>query len=698
MPAGTPAPSGPIQSHWLWVLCLIGLDYFSTLGYQPSIAYEAAGLLAPIATLVVVAVTLFCALPVYAQVAARSPNGQGAIGLLERLVPGWVGKALILVLLGFAATDFIFTRTLSVADAAVHLTHNPSAAWQRTLDFLFDTGNRARPFLEHSLGQALMDLWNRQMVVTLVLLLVGFVFWAYFRRRFMRRVIQLSVVVVGVYLFLSALVIGSGLYYLADHGDILRAWYDDVASGRWQIHHPSLAAKGWAGIGAVSLLLFPKLALGLSGFEMSMVVMPLVRGSPDDSATQPRGRARNTQKLLITAAVVMSIYLAGASAVTTLLIPEDALSPDGAAANRALAYLAHGEPLRDGHEARAISPLFGEVFGTVYDASTVVILCLAGASVTIGLRDLVPPYLHRLGMQLHWAYVIGAILYVFNLIKLCVTLVFHADVSAQRGALATSMLVLLTSASVAAAIDRRPGTSRLRLKEGSGWFVFATIVFALATAAVVVTKPGGLQIAFWCILATLVLSMVSRAKEHRAAVWRFRVRRRRIPVPLGQHESIGVSRPGAPSSWTPGAGNEGRTHPSKAPAGAGGPGRFCRSAARRHERVLSTAALGGQRRDRALPRTNQPGDVRRPCHRRGRSGVVEGRQVSRNPFRLVRRAAAGREPELCALRRGQHPLDGARTHPPSRARARSATENCGGLARRSRHVKSPDASDFFDGD
>jgi hypothetical protein len=511
MPAGTPAASGPVQSHWLWVLCLIGLDYFSTLGYQPSIAYEAAGLLAPIATLVVVAVTLFCALPVYAQVAARSPNGQGAIGLLERLVPGWLGKALILVLLGFAATDFIFTRTLSVADAAVHLTHNPSAAWQRTLDFLFDTGNRARPFLEHSLGQALMDFWNRQMVVTLVLLLLGFAFWAYFRRGFTRKVIQLSAVVVGVYLFLSALVIGSGLYYLAVHNEILRAWYDDVANGRWQIHHPSLAAEGWAGIGAVSLLLFPKLALGLSGFEMSMVVMPLVRGSPSDSATQPRGRVRNTQKLLITAAVVMSIYLAGASAVTTLLIPADGLSPDGAAANRALAYLAHGEPLRDGHEARAISPLFGEVFGTVYDASTVVILCLAGASVTIGLRDLVPPYLHRLGMQLHWAYAIGAILYVFNLIKLCVTLVSHADVSAQRGALATSMLVLLTSASVAAAIDRRPGTSRLRLREGSGWFVLAAIVFALATAAVVLTRPGGLQIAFWCILAMLVLSMVSRA-------------------------------------------------------------------------------------------------------------------------------------------------------------------------------------------
>jgi hypothetical protein len=511
MAAGAPSTSSAAQSHWLWVLCLIGLDYFSTLGYQPSIAYEAAGLLAPVATLVVVAVTLFCALPVYMHVAARSPSGQGAIGLLERLVPGWIGKALILVLLGFAATDFIFTRTLSVADAAVHLTHNPSATWQRTLDFLFDTGNRARPFLEHPLGQALMSLWNRQMVVTLVLLMLGFVFWAYFRRGFTRKVIQLAVVVVSVYLLLSALVIGSGLYYLGNHGDILRSWYEDVASGRWQINHPSLVAGGWAGVGAVSLLLFPKLALGLSGFEMSMVVMPLVAGAPGDGLAEVQGRIRNTRKLLITAASVMSLYLAGASVVTTLLIPAEALSPEGPAANRALAYLAHGGPLRDGHQGQDINSIFGEAFGTAYDVSTVVILCLAGASVTIGLRDLVPPYLHRLGMQLRWAHAIGAILYVFNLIKLLVTLVFHADVSAQRGALATSVLMLLTSASVAAVIDRRPGGSKIRIRKGSGWFVWTTIVFGLAMAGVVVTKPGGLQIAFWCVLATLVLSMASRA-------------------------------------------------------------------------------------------------------------------------------------------------------------------------------------------
>ena len=113
------------QSFWLWVMCLTGVDYFSTLGYQPSIAFEAVGLLAPLATIVLIAVTLGCALPVYSRVAEESPLGHGSISMLERLLHGWTAKFLVLVLLGFAATDFVITQTLSAADAAEHLIHNP---------------------------------------------------------------------------------------------------------------------------------------------------------------------------------------------------------------------------------------------------------------------------------------------------------------------------------------------------------------------------------------------------------------------------------------------------------------------------------------------------------------------------------------------------------------------------------------------
>jgi hypothetical protein len=493
------------QSAWPAILCLIGLDYFSSLGYQPSNAFAAAGLAAPLATLVVVLVTLGGALPVYAYVTSRSPHGQGATGVLERAVHGWIGKLLILVLLGFAATDFVVTRTLSTADAAEHLIHNPARRWQATLDSLSTTDENVRQLLASPFWQMALGYWNRQLVVTLILSILAFGFWAIFRHGFTRRVIQLAVVVVSVYLVLTAVVIVSGLVHLAGHPELLRAWWQELLEGTDRPYAGLLAPGHLWSVVVLCLLAFPRMSLGLSGFELSMVVMPLIRGDSTDPEHELRGRIRNTRKLLLAAAGIMSLYLLGSSLVTTLLIPTEALNPPGEASNRALAYLAHGGGIAP------LNPLFGETFGSVYDVSTILILCLAGASVTIGLRDLVPRYLHRLGMEFDWAHRVGAILHIFNVVNLVITVLFQASVTAQMGAYATSVLVLLSSAAGAAVVDywrRRSGRWFRRLS----WpFALIGAFFLVSATAAILTKPDGLLIALCFVLAIVVTSVLSRA-------------------------------------------------------------------------------------------------------------------------------------------------------------------------------------------
>ena len=368
-------------------MCLTGVDYFSTLGYQPSIAYENAGLLAPLATLVLVAVTLFGALPIYSYVAGRSHLGQGSIGMLAKLVSGWWGKVLILMLLGFAGTDFIITKTLSGADAAVHLITNP--LWPLDVP---DDAEKTR--------QAIY-------VTSFLLVLLG----ASFMRGF-REVIGLAVIIVGVYLALNVIVIGAGVQYLVDHPEHYHRFIDQVKAGNWHLKDAPLTGTGIVTIVAISLIIFPKLALGLSGFETGVSVMPLVRGRKDDDPKEPRGRIANARKLLISAAVVMSIFLTSSAVVVACLVPAEHLTrvdakgvenpdiPDSTlkAKDRALAYIAHGEN-PDGK----LLPFFGETFGTVYDLSTVVILWFAGASAMAGLLNLVPQYLPRYGMAPEWA-------------------------------------------------------------------------------------------------------------------------------------------------------------------------------------------------------------------------------------------------------------------------------------------------------
>lgn len=463
-------------------MCLTGVDYFSTLGYQPGIAFLAAGILSPIATLVLVLLTLFGALPMYRRVAAESPHGDGSISMLENLLSRWKGKLFVLALLGFVATSFIITITLSAADATAHIVENPFV-----LDHL--------QFLHH------------RIVLTIILIAA---LGAIFLRGF-KEAVGIAVVIVALYLLLNLAVLITCIIEILSQPSLVWSWEAVL----FQNYRNPFLMIGTA------LIVFPKLALGLSGFETGVVVMPLVRGdrdlSQDDlesihttrsarTVSDPtalellRGRIHNTRKLLTTAAVIMSVLLVASSICTTLLIPAEEFRPEtltqeaGKANGRALAYLAHF--------------YLGDIFGTAYDLSTISILWFAGSSALAGLLNIVPRYLPRYGMAPEWARATRPLVVVFTSICFIVTIIFRADVDAQAGAYATGVLALMTSAAIAVTLSARRHGERIQ------WaFMLISLIFGYTTIVNIIEEPEGLKIATIFIVVIIISSLVSR-------VWR----------------------------------------------------------------------------------------------------------------------------------------------------------------------------------
>ncbi len=471
--------------HWWQLFFIAAIDWWSTIAFWSSGAYQDMKYLAPFAALFLI-VNVFAVYHLINRGMKIEPTGRGTVGVILKIFGTTSAVGLILRIWFYSATqlDVALTQSLEVPDAWLHIVENP----------IF--GFFVKPvtlWLEHTLPGLVGYFGSGETTFIwlgsiLTFLAIAKLFW---NRSGEAAILCMVIICVMVTIFSAAMV--AAVIDMTRHPEQLQVYYYNLQSqcpSPWQCVIYVLRES-------------PGQALGLSGVEampflIPLILIPVVVQSEEQKIF---ARVAGVNKILKVAAIGMCFLMFSSISVAVVVIPHAMVMAGGNAKDRATSWVIHH--------------YLGEWWGSIGDIAFILALAIACSSVMPVLINAMPRILGPLGVHPRWLQRKVAVS-VQTLLSCVIATYYKVDVKAMTGSYAVGVMQLLTGLAIADLIDvfRDPNSTR---REKISYLFFAVLV-TYTSVSVMILKPEGFH-NFWytiCLVSLyVVLGLVSRYFDKR---------------------------------------------------------------------------------------------------------------------------------------------------------------------------------------